>query len=60
MILDQRREKDTKIEDEKEMKNKPKKKKALEKNGYCCICLFTNRTSQDPPPSYVLSFINKP
>ena len=53
MILDQRREKDTKIEDEKEMKNKPKKKKANDTWKRTDIVVFVYlRTEQVkvPPP----------
>ena len=53
MILDQRREKDTKIEDEKEMKNKPKKKKANDTWKRTDIVAFVYLQTEQvkgPPP----------
>ena len=63
MILDERRENDTKIVDEKEKKNKPKKKKANDTGKRTDNVAFVYlRTEQVkiPPPYYVLSYINKP
>ncbi len=53
MILDQRREKDTKIEDEKEMKNKPKKKKLMtpgKERILLHLFIYKQNKSRSPPP----------